>query len=132
MLRKFGAAILAGALFLAACADERGPASTQTSETFLLNTAAEDFRAHVAPEGLQFRNVHAGVMNGEDGVAAQLLCGEFSGPSGDWTPFATIRTDPYENWIGGVAESHCTRANTSLESATDLSDALTRAYAAGR
>jgi hypothetical protein len=65
-----------------------------------------------------------------------LLCGEFAqagaGPP-RWIAFATIKTDPYEQWLGGQAQALCERALPLAESPDDLSQALqARLAEAGR
>ena len=93
----------------------------------LLGYAASDFGAH-SPVA-QVRNVRVGYVLTAKGEKQYLLCGEFvpahSERQGDWTTFATIKTDPYEQWLGGQAESWCKHAKVKWEeNAGDLSPAL--------
>lgn len=94
----------------------------------LLGYAASDFGAH-SPAVAQIRNVRVGYVMTAQGKKQYLLCGEFvpaaSEREGEWTTFATIKTDPYEQWLGGQAESWCRHAKVNWEeSKGDLSSAL--------
>lgn len=64
------------------------------------------------------RAVRLGVATGEDGAARDVLCGEFTraGAEARWIPFATVRTDPYEQWLGGAATALC----RDLDASPDL------------
>jgi hypothetical protein len=94
----------------------------------LLGYAASDFGAH-SPVVAQVRNVRVGHVLTARGEKQYLLCGEFvpahSERKGEWTTFATIKTDPYEQWLGGQAESWCKNAKVKWkENGRDLSSAL--------
>lgn len=94
----------------------------------LLGYAASDFGAH-PPAVAQVRNVRVGYVVTAQGKKQYLLCGEFvpahSERKGEWTTFATIKTDPYEQWLGGLAESWCRNPKVNWEkSEGDLSSAL--------
>lgn len=41
-----------------------------------------------------------------------------------WTDFATVRTDPYEQWVGGSAADMCARAAPMAADGSDLSSAI--------
>lgn len=82
-------------------ASEPQKTSTDPVVKFLLMSAASDFRDHGPKPPLQFRNVRVGhVMS--DGKESYRLCGEFlrEGDKAGWTPFATIKTSGYEQYIG--------------------------------
>ena len=103
---------------------ERLDSVTQT----LLGYAASDFRAHSAAVA-QVRNVRVGHVLTAKGQKQHLLCGEFlpahSEGEREWTTFATIETDPYEQWLGGQAESWCKHSKVNWEkNVGDLSSAL--------
>ena len=90
-------------------------------EDYLVTSAASDFHAHQKPEPTRFRDVHVGRVLG----GYTRLCGQFL--SGDtWTPFATIKMESYEQWIGTT--NHCTDATIVWEPG-DLSAALQRKLA---
>ena len=96
----------------------------------LLGYAASDFRAH-SPAVAQVRNVRVGHVLTAKGQKQYLVCGEFlpahSEGQGEWTTFATIKTDPYEQWLGGQAESWCQNSKVKVnweKNGGDLSSAL--------
>jgi hypothetical protein len=100
------------------------------TEAFLIESAASDFRIHVAPEGVSFRNVHVGVFRGDNGSTVNLMCGEFrtADNAADWQPFATLRTEGYENWLGSAAAAYCRGSNTTLDTKRDLATELGARY----
>ncbi|MBL8544579.1 MAG: hypothetical protein JNJ63_12295 [Hyphomonadaceae bacterium] len=129
-MKNLFAAVLC-VLAVASCGNPaRAPvAVTESARAHLLESAANDFHQHVAPTGAQFRNVHVGVLHGEGEDARNIMCGEFRTTDGSgWVAFATIETDPYENWLGGAAENYCAGPNTALATDNDLSDDLSGRY----
>lgn len=56
------------------------------------------------------------------------MCGEFlaaeEGAKAEWTPFATIQTAPYEQWIGPQAAGLCQSSAVAWSKVGDLSSAL--------
>ena len=74
------------------------------------------------------RDVHIRYATTGSGERSYMLCGYFLRNSGDpdatWVAFATIKTDPYEQWIGGQAEALCERAKVLAEPTDDLTDEL--------
>jgi hypothetical protein len=93
----------------------------------LLDFAAADFRQHMQPLPTAFRHVRLGELKSADGSQRRsVLCGEFRqpGPGATWAPFATIKTSPYEHWVGGSAEGYC-KAPLFKAQGADLSQALT-------
>jgi hypothetical protein len=107
----------------------------------LVAWAASDFAAH-GPRPERIRNAHVRYAEGEDGgVRRYMLCGQFlpagggakpGGAKPGWTQFATIATDPYEQWIGGQAEALCARARPSAGRVGDLSSTLEARLHRGR
>ena len=99
-------------------------------EVFLIESAASDFRSHIAPDGVSFRNVHVGVFRGDNGSTVNLMCGEFraADKAAHWEPFVTLRTEGYENWLGGAAAAYCRGPNTVLDTNRDLAAALSTQY----
>ena len=57
-----------------------------------------------------------------------VLCGQFltvkEGTPHGWTPFATIKTSPYEQWIGAQAAGFCQSPPVTWDTVGDLSSAL--------
>jgi hypothetical protein len=78
---------------------------------FLLTSAARDFHANRGSYPARFRGVRSGYFVNADGTRQYRLCGEFQpargGGAAEWIRFATIRTDPYEQWLGGQAAPYC-------------------------
>ncbi|MFT4076606.1 MAG: hypothetical protein QM647_13875 [Asticcacaulis sp.] len=90
----------------------------------LLTASASDFQTHAPPKPVDIRNLRLGAI--EQGNGDQyLLCGEFRAGSGtepsDWTPFATIKTSGYEQWLGDQATTICGRQHITWEQNHDLS-----------
>lgn len=76
---------------------------------FLLSTAASEFKTPGQVNAVAFRGVRVGYFS-DAPPGRYVLCGsvQSSGPQKtEWTRFATIQTSPYEQWLGGVAESIC-------------------------
>lgn len=107
----------------ARAADELPPRAVAQT---LLGHAASDFSQHVKPPPAAFRRVHYGVLRGQDGREVPVLCGEFlpAGSKGRWTPFATVRTSPYEQWLGGQAQGLCGPENFTRQDAHDYAAEL--------
>jgi hypothetical protein len=57
-----------------------------------------------------------------------MLCGQFlpaqDGGKVEWTPFATIKTSGYEQWIGAQAEGYCQGSSVIWDKVEDLSPSL--------
>ena len=74
---------------------------------FLLTSAAADFHTHSPPHPVRFRDVRSGYVMTPDGTRQYRLCGAFlpaqEGGTAEWTPFATIKTSGYEQWLGAQA-----------------------------
>jgi hypothetical protein len=97
----------------------RTTAPLNPSVEFLLTSAATDFRTQRPPLPARFRDVHSGYVIAPDGARQYRLCGEFlpaqeSGKA-EWTPFATLKTSGYEQWLGAQAESFCKRSGVTWE-----------------
>ena len=95
---------------------------------FLLTSAATDFHTHRPPDAVGFRHVRIGHVVTPSGEDQYRLCGEFlpaqEGRNGDWTPFATIKTSGYEQWIGAQAAGYCQGPSIVWDGDGDLSSAL--------
>ena len=101
-------------------------ASLDPEVEFLLTSAATDFNTHRASYPARVRNVRSGYHVTADGTRQYRLCGEYlpaqGGDQAQWTRFVTIRTDPYEQWLGGQAAPYCDSGMTWNEG--DLSSIL--------
>ena len=57
-----------------------------------------------------------------------MLCGEFllarEEGTEEWTPFATIKTSDYEQWLGGQALAFCQGQSVTWHEVGDLSSSL--------
>ena len=132
-------AVLFATLVLAACstapvkrsesqAGELQKASTDSVVQFLLTAAATDFHTHRPPDPVRFRDVRIGHVMTTSGEKLYMLCGQFlpaqEGGKAEWTPFATIKTSGYEQWIGAQAAGYCQDSSVMWDKAGDLSSSL--------
>lgn len=129
-------AVLMATSGLAACSTASGthsdsravrPASDSVVK-FLLTAAATDFHAHRPPDPVRFRDVRMGHVMTPGGEEQYMLCGEFlpaqEGGRAEWTPFATIKTSGYEQWLGAQAAGFCQRSSVIWDDTGDLSSSL--------
>jgi len=100
---------------------------------FLVAAAAKDFRAHPTPNPSRVRNVRLGHVRAPGGKDQYLLCGQLlpvrTTGRVQWTPFATIRTSGYEQYVGARAASFC-QGPSVVWVEGDLSSALQSRLAA--
>ncbi|HMD69922.1 MAG TPA: hypothetical protein VKF41_01190 [Bryobacteraceae bacterium] len=94
----------------------------------LLAEAASDFHSHRPPSVAHIRDVRIGHVTTADGAKQYMLCGEFLPArregKAEWTPFATIKTSGYEQWLGAQAANLCQRSTVIWDSERDLSSSL--------
>jgi hypothetical protein len=94
----------------------------------LLTAAASDFHNHRPPDPVRFRDVRLGHFMTPSGEEQYMLCGQFlpaqEGGKAEWTPFATIKTSGYEQWIGAEAAGFCQRSSVIWDREGDLSTSL--------
>jgi hypothetical protein len=107
-------------------ASEEQKTSIDQALQFLLASAATDFHTHRPPYPARFRHVRFGHVVASDGAKQYMLCGEFL-PEQDkgtpkWTPFATIKTSGYEQWLG--ASTYCQRSTIVWDDKRDMSSLL--------
>jgi len=95
---------------------------------FLLTSAATDFHTHRPPDPARFRDVRIGHVMTPSGEEQYMLCGQFlpaqAGGKAEWTPFATIKTSGYEQWIGAQATAFCQGSSVIWDKVGDLSSSL--------
>lgn len=95
---------------------------------YLLAEAASDFHSHRPPSVAHVRNVRIKHVTTDDGAKQYMLCGEFLPAQGEdkveWTPFVTIKTSGYEQWLGAQAADLCHRSTVVWDSEGDLSSSL--------
>ena len=129
-------AVLFATLVLAACSTSRVARSESRAVSpamepvvqFLLTAAATDFHTHRPPDPVRFRDVRLGHVMTSSGEEQYMLCGQFlpaqEGGKAEWTPFATIRTSGYEQWIGAHAAGFCLDSSVVWDEVGDLSSSL--------
>jgi len=129
-------AVLFTTLGLAACSrasvtrsESQAVSSTIDSVgRFLLTAAATDFHTHRPPDPVRFRDVRIGQVMTPSGEEQYILCGQFlpaqEGGKAEWTPFATIKTSGYEQWIGAQAAVVCQGSSVIWDKVGDLSPSL--------
>lgn len=93
----------------------------------LIGFAANDFYKYQKPLPIDFRNLQIKYAIKLNKEKVYVLCGQFTTEdqqeSSEWIDFATISTDPYEQWIGSNGLTFCenskeiqyTKANLSAE-----------------
>src|ERR1700730_105895 len=125
-------AVLFATLVLAGCSkapvtrSESQPVSP-TVVQFLLTAAASDFHTHRPSDPVRFRDVRIGHVMTPSGEEQYMLCGQFlpaqEAGKAEWTPFATIKTSGYEQWIGAQAARFCQDSSVIWDK-DDLSSSL--------
>ena len=103
-------------------------ASTDSVVEFLLTSAANDFHHHGPFHTLLFRNAHVGHMIAAGGEVNYILCGEFlpvrEGTKAEWTPFVTIKTSGYEQYIGAQSAVFCESSSVVWDKLGDVASLL--------
>ncbi|MDQ2770312.1 MAG: hypothetical protein M3Y54_07415 [Bacteroidota bacterium] len=98
--------------------------SLSSTVLHLLDASAKDFHEHQPPVPVRFRDVQFKYFRGNN----YLICGEFLAQAKqdkqEWTPFATIKTSGYEQWIGLNALPYCQDSKAIPYQGADLSSAL--------
>ncbi len=109
-------------------APDRQKASIDSVVQFLLTAAATDFHTHRPPDVVRFREVRIGHIVAATGEQQYMLCGQFlpgqGGGKADWTPFATIKTSGYEQWIGARAAGLCQDSSVIWDKVGERSSTL--------
>ena len=107
-------------------------ASQDSIVHFLLDAAARDFQDHQPPVPLGFRNVQFKYLTKPNDEYIYIICGQFLNQDNqnkeEWTNFATIKTDPYEQWMGSNALTYCQDSKEITYTKIDLSIALKSRY----
>jgi hypothetical protein len=126
-------AVLLVTLVLAGC-NKTPVKSNQTQSVsptvveFLLTSAATDFHTHRPPDPVRFREVRIGHFKAPAGEEHYMMCGQFLQAQQDgkaqWTPFTTIKTSGYEQYIGGQAAGFSKDSSVIWDDVDDLSSAL--------
>ncbi len=94
----------------------------------LLDVSAQDFYDQQPPVPVSFREVKIKYLTRPNKERTYLICGQFLDKDNqnkqEWTFFATIKTDPYEQWIGSNAQTYCQDSKEIMFTKIDLSIAL--------
>ena len=103
-------------------------AVSPTVVQFLLTSAATDFHTHGPKDTVRFRDVRVGYVMTPGGEKQYRLCGQFlpavEAGKAEWTPFATIKTSGYEQYIGALAASFRHDQSVIWDDVGDLSSPL--------
>lgn len=109
-------------------ASEPQVASLDSTIEFLLTSAATDFRSQRPHDPVRLRDVRLGHVITSGDEQQYMLCGEFlpgqEGGKAEWTPFATIRTSGYEQWLGAQALGLCQGRSVTWHQVGDLTSSL--------
>lgn len=109
-------------------APELQKASLDSVVQFLLTSAATDFHIHRPPNPVRFRDVRIGHVITSTGENQYMMCGQFlpegEGGKAEWTPFTTIKTSGYEQWIGAHAVGFTQGSSVVWDKVADLSSSL--------
>ena len=103
------------------------PTPADSLVEYLLTSAATDFHDHTSPSPVRVRDVRVGHFTNREGEVHYMLCGQFlpaQGGMADWTPFATIKTVRYEQWLGPQAAGFCQSPSVAWDTVGDLSASL--------
>ena len=121
--------VLPLALLLSATAGASAHESSsyvQKLQDSLVSHAASDFAASDSnPTG--FRKVDMRYRENEHGARTYMLCGQVRtgvGAGASWVDFATVKTKPFEQWLGSAAIETCALATPVSSHDNDLSDLL--------
>lgn len=99
---------------------------------FLLTAAASDFHVHGPSGPVRFRGVRLGHVVTPGAEKQYRLCGQFlraqRGVKSRWTPFVTIKTSGYEQYIGAQAGSFCQGSSNVWEDVGDVTSLLQRRF----
>lgn len=129
VVRTLAVALLLGS---AAAAGAQAPSPYVASiEDILVPLAVADFASN-GPAADGFRNVTLQYRETDTGARTYMICGQVrirSGANTAWEDFATIRTAPYEQWIGTPAAEVCTQG-TPVAGGRDLASVLDQALLA--
>ncbi len=103
-------------------------ASSDSVAKFLIMSAAKDFHAHGPSGALRFRDVRIGHIADSGGEKHYFLCGQFvrvqASGKAQWTPFVTIKTSGYEQYVGPQALHFCQDTTAVWDKANDLTSTL--------
>lgn len=119
--RMFSLALLLGAA--AGTSAHDSSTYVQSLQESLADFSVSDFAASGSnPVG--FRNVDLRYRENDHGARSYMLCGQArigAGTEAEWVDFVTIKTVPYEQWLGSEAIEACASATPISPGGSDLS-----------
>ena len=90
----------------------------------IIPLSARDFYQNQQPVPVGFKNVQLKYIQKTNGEELYLLCGQFETTDHQVVPFATIKNNEYEQWIGNNALTYCQNAQEIPYTMQNLSSAL--------
>jgi hypothetical protein len=120
-LPKLSLALLLAAT-AGASAHDSGSYVKNLQESLAASSASDFAASDVNPTG--FRKVDLRYRENDHGARTYMLCGQVqiaAGTKATWVDFATVKTKPFEQWIGGAAIEICALATPVSPDDDDLS-----------
>jgi hypothetical protein len=75
---------------------------------YLISACVSDIKKQKHLSNIQFRQSRVGYNVSKNKEKHYFLCGEFKAdPEQVWIPFATLKTEGYEQWQGGQSLTFC-------------------------
>jgi len=107
---------------------DRENAPVDSIVQYLVSSAVSDFHSHGPSGPIRFRVVRLGHVTTQSGEKQYRLCGQFirteQGIKAQWTPFVTIKTSGFEQYIGAQAATFCRDSSITWDKVGDLSKLL--------
>ena len=120
-LPNLSLALLLGAS-ASASAHDNGAYVKHLQESLAAYSASDFAASDVNPAG--FRKVDLRYREDDHGARTYMLCGQArigAATKSEWVDFATVRTKPFEQWIGSAALGMCVLATPVSPDDADLS-----------
>lgn len=120
-LPKLSLALLLAAT-AGASAHDSGSYVKNLQESLAAYSASDFATSDVNPAG--FRKVDLRYRENDHGARTYMLCGQVrigAGTKTTWVDFATVKTKPFEQWIGSAASEMCALAIPVSSDDDDLS-----------
>lgn len=120
-LPKLSLALLLAAT-AGASAHDSGSYVKSLQESLAAYSASDFAASDVNPAG--FRKVDLRYRENDHGARTYMLCGQVrigAGAEVKWVDFATVRTKPFEQWIGSAASEMCAHATPVSPDGNNLS-----------
>ena len=104
-----------------ASAHDSGSYVKNLQESLVAYSASDFAASDVDPAG--FRKVHLRYRENDHGARTYMLCGQVqigAGNKAAWGDFATVKTKPFEQWLGHAASEICALATPVAADGNDL------------